>query len=477
MRKFETFRENNGKGVTLSESKLKTFSQQINGDVIFKDDEGYENARAIWNGMIEKSPTAIVRCTGTADVVTASNFARKHDILVSIRGGGHNVAGDALSDGGLTIDLSQMKGVYVDPRAKTARAQPGINLGDLDIETQLFGLATPTGIVSKTGLAGLTLGGGFGWLTRMYGFTADNLLSADVVTADGRVLRASQDDHPDLFWGIRGGGGNFGVATSFEYQLHQVGPKVLGGILLHPMQKAAELLHFYRDFAAEAPEELGSLFAIRLAPPAPFLPKEVHGKPICGLIVCYAGDLEEGERVLAPLRGFGQPLADKISPKPYMAVQSMLDAGQTEGHRYYCKSHYLTELHDEAIDPLVSYGDTIPTPLSRVVLMQLGGAVRRRKEMDMAASYRDSEFVLAINNGWSDPSEDAKQIQWTRGFWSEIRTFSSGGVYVNFISADEDQESVQAAYGKEKYRRLVKIKSKYDPDNFFRLNQNIQPET
>ena len=427
--------------------------------------------------MIEYSPTAFVRCTGTADVVTAINFARDHDILVSIRSAGHNVAGDALCDGGMTIDLSQMKGVHVDWRSQTARAQPGVNLGDFDIETQLFGLATPTGIVSKTGLAGLTLGGGFGWLTRKYGFTVDNLSSVDVVTADGQVLHASQEEHPDLFWGIRGGGGNFGVVTSFEYKLHKVGPQVLGGVLLHPIEKAEDLLRFYRNFAESAPEELGSMFVIRLAPPAPFLPDEIHGKPICALVVCYAGDLEEGERVLEPLREFGQPLADKIGPKPYLAVQSMLDEGQPEGNRYYWKSHYLTELREEAIEPLVSYGKTIPTPLSRVALMQLGGAIRSHEEMDMAASYRDAEFVLAINSGWSDPTEDAKLIKWTRDFWSAMQKYSSGGIYVNFVSSSEDPENVQTAYGEDKYQRLAEVKTKYDPDNFFRRNQNIQPES
>ena len=474
MRKFETISETNGRDITLSESELDEFSQQIRGDMIYDDDEAYDMERSIWNGMIDKSPTAIVRCNGTSDVVDAVNFAREHELLFSVRGAGHNVAGHALCDNGLLIDLSPMKGIYVDPNAKTVRAQPGVNLGDLDRETQLFGLATPTGIVSETGLAGLTLGGGFGWLTRKYGFTADNLLSAEVVTADGRVLTASADENPDLFWGIRGGGGNFGVVTSFEYQLHPVGPMVLGGLLLHPVEKAAELLRFYRDFAADAPEELGSLFVMRLAPPAPFLPEEVHGKPICGLIVCYAGDLEEGERVLEPLRKFGQPLADKIGPKPYVAVQSMLDEGQTEGHRYYWKSHYLMDLPDEAIESFVSHGETVSTPLARVVLMQLGGAVGRQDEMDMAASYRDAEFVLAINHGWKDPAEDGKQIQWARDFWSTMRPFSSGS-YVNFIPAGEGQESVWSAYGEEKYQRLVEIKNDYDPDNLFRINQNIQP--
>ena len=471
---FNTILKTNGEGVTLDESELDKFAEQIRGDVLYENDEGYEEACAIWNGMIDVSPTAVVRCTGTADVVTAVSFAREHDLLLSVRGGGHNVAGHALCDRGLMIDLSQMTGVHVDQHAQTARVQPGCHLGDLDRETQLFGLATPTGIVSKTGLAGLTLGGGFGWLTRKHGFTADNLLSADVVTADGQVLRASQDENPDLFWGIRGGGGNFGIVTSFEYQLHAVGPQVLGGLLLYPMEKAGELLRFYRDFAADAPEELGSLFAMRLAPPAPFLPEEIHGKPICGLIVLYAGDLEEGERVLEPLRDFGQPLADKIGPKPYLAVQSMLDQGQPDGRRYYWKSHYLTELPDEAVDRLVAHGPTLPMPLTRVLMMQLGGAVRRWDEMDMAASHRDSEFVLAINNGWDDPAEDDEQIQWVRDFWSAMQPFSTGR-YVNFIPAGEGRKGVGAAYGEEKYRRLVEIKNKYDPDNLFRINQNVQP--
>jgi len=474
MRKFQTIDNKNGKSIVLEDSLFEALSQEIRGEIVFKGEEGYEKARTIWNDMIEKSPTGIVRCLGTADVVAAVNFARKHNLLISVRGGGHNVAGHALCDGGLMIDLSNMKGIHVDPRSKTALVQPGVDLGDLDKETQLFDLAVPTGIVSKTGLAGLTLGGGFGWLTRKFGFTSDNLLSAEVVTADGQVLRASREQHPDLFWGIRGGGGNFGVVTLFEYDLHSVGPMVLGGLLLHPMEKAGELLRFYRDFADDAPEELGSLFAIRLAPPAPFLPEDIHGKPICGLIVVYAGDLEEGEKVLEPLRNFGQPLADKIGPKSYIGVQSMLDQGQPEGNLYYVKSHYMTKLPDEAIDRIIAQGKTLSSPLTRIIIMQLGGAIRRLDEMAMAASHRDAEFVLAINNGWRDSSESSKHIEWTRDFWTDIKPYSSGH-YVNFLPADENQEGVWSAYGKEKYSRLVEIKNKYDPDNFFRLNQNIQP--
>ena len=474
MRKFQTIDNKNGKSIVLEDSLFEALSQQIRGDIVFKGEEEYENARTIWNNMIEKSPTAIIRCMGTADVVAAVNFAREHNLLISVRGGGHNVAGHALCEGGIMIDLSNMKGIHVNPRSKTALVQPGVNLGDLDKETQLFDLAAPTGIVSKTGLAGLTLGGGFGWLTRKYGFTSDNLLSAEVVTADGQVLRASDEQNPDLFWGIRGGGGNFGVVTLFEYDLHSVGPMVLGGLLLHPMEKAGELLRFYRDFAKDAPEELGSLFAMRLAPPAPFLPEDIHGKPIWGIIVVYAGDLEEGERVLEPLRNFGQPLADKIGPKPYIGVQSMLDQGQPEGNQYYVKSHYMTKLPDKAIDRIVAQGKTLPSPLTRILIMQLGGAIRRLDEMASAVSHRDAEFVLAINNGWRDPSESSKQVEWTRDLWKDIKPYSSGH-YVNFLPADENQEGVWTAYGKEKYNQLVNIKNKYDPDNFFRLNQNIKP--
>ncbi|HSM56004.1 MAG TPA: FAD-binding oxidoreductase [Candidatus Sulfomarinibacteraceae bacterium] len=459
----------------ISDDVLDDFEKKIRGDVLRPDDERYDEARKIWNGMFDKYPAAIVQCQNTADVVTAVNLAREHDLLVSVRGGGHNVAGHAVCDDGLMIDLSQMKGIHVNPHSRTARVQPGVDLGDLDSETQLFDLATPTGIVSETGLAGLTLGGGFGWLTRKYGFTADNLLSAEVVTADGSVVQASEEDNADLFWGIRGAGGNFGIVTSFEYRLHPLDRTVLGGVLIHPMERATDLLRYYREFTARAPRELGSLFVVRLAPPAPFLPEAVHGKPICGIIVCYAGDVEDGERVLQPLRDFGEPLADKIGPKSYVAMQSMLDQGQTDGHQYYSKTEYLPQLRDEPIETIVTYAATISSPITRVVLMQHGGAVRDWNEMDAAVSHRDAEFVLALNNGWSDPADDERQIQWTRDFWTAIRPFATVGAYVNFLSADEGQDRVRAAYGDEKYRRLVQLKNKYDPTNFFRLNQNIRP--
>ena len=374
------------------------------------------------------------------------------------------------------IDLSPMKGIRVDARRRTAFAQPGVTLGDLDRETQLFGLATPTGIVSETGLAGLTLGGGFGWLTRKYGFTADNLISAEVVTAAGDVVRASEDENEDLFWGIRGGGGNFGIVTSFQYRLHPVGPTVLGGLLLYPLQSARAAIRHYRDFVADAPDELGSAVVLRLAPPAPFVPESLHGKPVCAILVCYAGDVDAGREILQPLRAHGEPLADRIAPTSYLTLQSMLDKGQPEGNYYYWKSEYLADLGDDAVDTALAHGATISSPETRVALMQLGGAAGRIDPMANATGHRDAGFVFAINSGWSDPAATEEQVKWTRDFWRAIRPFSSGGTYVNFLSAGEGQQRVRAAYGPRKYERLVALKQKVDPDNLFRMNQNIRPE-
>lgn len=460
----------------LGEEALGAFADKFQGELLSAGDAGYEEARAIWNAMIDRQPAVIAGCTGTADVVKAVNFARQNDLLLSVRGGGHNVAGNAVCDDGLMIDLSQMNGVHVNPEQRTARAGPGATLGDLDRETQLYGLAAPTGIVSETGLAGLTLGGGFGWLTRKHGFTSDNLRAVEVVTANGEVLQASEENNADLFWGIRGGGGNFGVVTWFEYDLHPVGPTVLAGMVLHPMGRARSVIRFYRDFVQDAPDALGSAVVMRLAPPAPFLPEALHGEPIFGILICYAGEIEAGRQLIQPLREYGDPLADKISPKPYVAVQSMLDRGQPAGLQYYSKSEYLSGLSDEAIDTAVEFGKSITSPETRVAVMQLGGKMGRIPEMATAASHRDAAFVFAINNGWESPEDNEKQIEWTRNFWEEIRLFSSGGSYVNFLSEGADEKRVQAAYGSEKkFERLVDLKNKYDPTNLFRMNQNIKP--
>ena len=463
---------NGGTEAVLSEGAIEEFRAKLRGEILGSGDDGYDEARKVWNGMIDKRPALIVRCVGVADVLSAVRFAREHELLVSIRSGGHNVAGSAICDGGLVIDLSLMRGVHVDPVRRTARAQAGATLGDLDHETQAFGLAVPAGVVSTTGIAGLTLGGGFGWLSRKHGLTCDNLLSADVVTADGQFVTASPEENEDLFWGIRGGGGNFGIVTSFEYQLHDVGPIVLAGLVVHPMAKAPELLRFYRDYVADIPDELTAVPALRIAPPAPFLPEEVHGKPIVAVFVCYSGPLDEGERVLRPLRGFGQPVADVIAPKPYIAHQTMLDPMQPPGRNYYWKSDDLVNLTDATIDTVVAHSEAITSPHTIVPLFQFGGVASRVAEDATAYSHRDAGYALNCNAGWIEGEPD-RHIEWARDFSTAVQPYSAG-VYVNFLG-DEGEERARAAYGAAKFGRLVDLKNKYDPTNFFRLNQNIKP--
>jgi FAD/FMN-containing dehydrogenase len=464
-----------GEETYLAEDAIINLKKQIQGDVLLPSDDDYDQARKIWNGMIDKHPALIIRCTGPADVIDAVKFARKHQIIVSIRGGGHNVSGNSLVDNGMVIDLSKMKGIHVDPKSRTVRAQAGATLGELDRETQVFGLAVPSGIVTTTGIAGLTLGGGFGWLARKHGLSADNLISVDMVTAEGEFLTVSKTEHEDLFWGLRGGGGNFGIATSFEYQLQPIGPTVLGGMLLHPMKDAPEFLRFYRDFIADAPDELAVAPILRLAPPAPFLPEEVHGKPVVCVIVLYAGSMEEGEKLIAPLRQYGTPLVDGIGPKPFRMLQSLLDASAQPGWQYYVKSEFLPSLSDEVIDTLVEHALKITSPQSVIAGFHLGGAVSRIDEDATAYSHRDAAYSLIINCAWTEPNESEKHIQWTRDFWKALQPFSSGGAYVNFQSRDEGEDRVRATYGTAKYERLSKLKKKYDPLNFFRLNQNIRP--
>ena len=451
---------------------IKELRSSMRGQVLSLGDAGYDDARKIWNGMIDRKPALIVRCTGVADIIAALNFAHTHNLLVSVRGGGHNVAGYAVCDDGLMLDLSLLKGIRVDPQARTVRAQPGVTWGELDRETQLFGLATPGGFVSTTGIAGLTLGGGFGWLSRKYGFTCDNLLSADVVTADGRLLQASATENAELFWGLRGGGGNFGVITSFEYQLHEVGPTVVAGSLFYAMQDAPQVLRFFRDFAASAPEELGSLALLRIAPDLPFLPSHVRGKPVITITVCYAGSISDGERVVEPLRRFGKPLLDTISQLPYSAHQSMFDPSVPSGRHYYWKSEYLAKLDDAALDTIVAYAGQIPSPHTSIILFQLGGAISPNS--DRAAYNRQAAFVFNIGSSWLDPHESNRHIAWTRRFWAAMQGASIGGTYINFLSADDGEDRVQAAFGAN-YARLRALKDRYDPRNFWRMNQNIVP--
>jgi FAD/FMN-containing dehydrogenase len=456
---------------------LDELGESFRGELVLPTSPGYDTARRIWNGAIDRHPACIARCSGVTDVVAALRFARERerDLLVAVRSGGHGVAGHAVCDGGLVIDLSSMKGIRVDPHAKTVRAQAGVLWGELDRETQLHGLATVGGIVTHTGIAGLTLGGGIGWLMRKYGATVDNLLSVDLVTADGEVVTASERVNTDLFWGVRGGGGNFGVVTSFEYRLHPVGPTVLAGPIFHPFDDAAQVLRFYREFAAAAPDELTTIFELTVAQPLPFLPAEVHGKPIVMIGACYAGPLQEGVDVVRPLKEFGNPVADLLEPKPYLTLQSMFDPFVPHGWHRYWKAMELPPLTDDAIETLVAHGAAVTSPRSYCIVFQLGGALNRVKAEETAFSQRDAAHNVNINAVWTeDDPESERHIAWARDFFDALQPHASGRVYLNFLG-DEGQERVRAAYGEHNYERLARLKGAYDPTNLFRLNQNVQP--
>jgi FAD/FMN-containing dehydrogenase len=447
----------------------------FSGELLLPASPGYGAARAIWNGAIDRRPACIARCTGVADVVAAVRFAREHDLVVAVRSGGHGVAGHAVCDGGLVIDLSPMKGIRVDPQARTARAHAGVLWGELDRETQLHGLATVGGIVTHTGIAGLTLGGGIGWLSRKHGATVDNLLSVELVTADGDLLTASESANPDLFWGMRGGVGNFGIVTSFEYRLHRVGPTVLAGPIFHPLGEGPDVLRFYRDFVAAAPDELTTIFELSVAQPLPFLPTEVHGKPIVMVGACYAGPPEEGADVVRPLKEFGNPIADLLEPQPYLALQSMFDSFVPHGWHRYWKALELPPLTDEAIDTLVERASAQTSPKSYCIVFQLGGALSRVGGDDTAFSLRDAAHNVNINAVWTeDDAEPERHIAWAQDFFDALQSHASGRVYLNFLG-DEGQGRVRAAYGEQTYERLARLKRVYDRTNFFRLNQNIQP--
>jgi FAD/FMN-containing dehydrogenase len=454
----------------LEDAAVGALGAAFRGELIRPGEERYDDARRVWNGMVDKRPAVIARCTGVADVVAAVTFAREHGLLVAVRGGGHNVAGHAVCDDGIVIDLSGTKGVRVDPDAGTARAQPGVTWGEFDRETQLYGLATTGGFVASTGIAGLTLGGGIGWLARRHGTACDNLLSVDVVTAGGEVVTASATEHPELFWGLRGGGGNFGVVTSFEYRLHPVGPTVLAGGVVHPFERAGEVLRRFRDQVASAPDELTVVAVISRAGAEPHLPEHAHGRLVVTLSVCWAGDLHEGERALRPLRSFGRPLADLVGPTPYTVLQS---ADAPSGLQNYWKSSYLDALTDEAIDTAVAHASGMTSPLSSLYFEHLQGAIGRVGDGDTAFGHRDAAFDFNILSVWPDPATSAEHIGWTRGLWAAMQPFASG-VYVNNLGA-EGEGRVRAAYPPATYRRLVALKDEYDPANLFRCNQNIRP--
>jgi FAD/FMN-containing dehydrogenase len=451
--------------LALDDATVQDFTASLRGGVLRPTDEGYDEARKIHNGMIDRRPTLIARCAGIADVITSIRFARDQRLLVSVRGGGHSIPGFSVCDGGLMIDLSRMRGVRVDAARETVRAEGGVTWGDFDHETQAFGLATTGGVVRPTGIAGLTLGGGHGFLMRKHGLACDNLLSVDLVTAEGHLLTASADEHADLFWGLRGGGGNFGIATSFEYQLHHLGP-ILGGMLIYPLARAKEIFRIYRDVTSAAPDEVNLIFALATLP---------DGTQAAAVLGCYAGSVADGERVLGPLRASVPLLADQLGPIPYTSLQSIPENFNPPGMRNYWKSDYLTQLSDDAIDLLVEEYPSVPAPYTHLIIEQMGGAVSRIREDDTAVSHRDARYNAAIIGMWAEPAEDERTIGWVRRLWESLRPFTSGGVYVNYQMADEGEDRLRGAYGPEKYERLVALKDKYDPTNLFRLNQNIRP--
>jgi len=463
-----------GRPTEVSQASLDALKPRLKGTMLVAGDAGFEDSRTVWNGMIQRTPALVLRCLGVADVTAGVAFVREHDLLLCIKAGGHNIAGLGTADGAVMLDLSLMRGVWVDAARKLARAQGGCLLADVDRETQLHGLATPLGFVSATGAAGLTLGGGFGYLTRRWGWTTDSVEGMEVVTADGQIVRADANENADLFWGLRGGGGNFGVVTGIDYALHEVGPEIVGGAVAWPASEAPRVLELYRRMAEEAPRELTLVAFMRLAPPAPWLPPEVHGTPIVAIIACHTGPLEEAERAVAPIKTFGRPVGDVMVRRPYAQLQSLLDATQPKGRRYYWKSEYLPEIEEALCDRFIEQAARIESPHASLILFQIAGALNDLEEDHSAAGNRDARYVLNIGGAWDAADGDDANIAWARGAWNAMRQFSTGGTYVNFLTEDEPEERVCAALGPN-IERLAAIKARWDPDNVFRTNRNVLP--
>jgi FAD/FMN-containing dehydrogenase len=447
---------------------------RVRGQVVQPGEPTYHELRSVWNATIDRHPALIVRCMGAADVAACVRAAREHALPISIKGGGHNIAGLAVSDGGMMLDMSLMRGVSVDPGAGVARAEAGCLLADVDRETQAHGLAAVLGFVSNTGCAGLTLGGGFGYLTRRFGWTCDTVTAIDLVTAEGKAVRASEQENADLFWGLRGGGGNFGVATSFEYRLHPVGPEIVGGAIAWRGEEAPRVLEMYRTLALEAPRELTCVAGLRLAPPAPWIAPEVHGRPIVALFVCYTGPVDEGERLLARVKRFGTPVGDIVQKRSYLSQQMLLDATQPKGRRYYWKSEYLRSLDQGLFAAAIEQASTIASPHSAILVFPLDGRMNELAEDYSAVGNRDAAGVLNIAGAWERPEDDGRNIEWARASWRRLREFSTGGTYINFLTEEEGDERTRAAY-RTNYGRLAGIKARWDPDNLFRANKNIVP--
>ena len=463
-----------GREVDLQQATLDSLKMRLKGPVLVPGDVGYDDSRTVWNAMIDRRPAFVVRCLGTADVIVCVQFAREHKLLLCIKGGGHNIAGLATADGALMLDLSLMRGVWVDAQRKVAHAQAGCLLGDLDRETQVHGLATVLGFVSMTGIAGLTLGGGFGYLTRRWGWTTDNVMGMDIVTADAHLVRATSEENPDLFWGLRGGGGNFGVVTGIDYRLHPVGPEVVGGVVAWPASEAPAVLELYRTLAEKAPPELTLVTFMRPAPPAPWLPKDMHGKPIVAILACHSGKPDEGERAVAAIKSFGTPIGDVLVRRPYAQLQTLLDGTQPKGRRYYWKSEYLARIEPQLCEKFIAHAAKIRSPHSAMILFQIGGALNRLEDEHSPVGNRDARYVLNIGGAWEQAADDAANIAWAREAWNDLRVFSTGGTYINFLTQDEGPERIEAALGKN-LSRLAEVKSRWDPENVFRTNRNIEP--
>ena len=462
-----------GESVSLQGSDIESLKAELRGSLLLPGDGGYDTARTVWNAMIDRRPAMVVHCAGVNDIKRAVDFARANGLLTSVKGGGHNIAGSGVCDGGLLIDLSGMRSVHINPGALVGHVEPGATLGDFDTEAQVFGLATPLGINSTTGVAGLTLGGGFGWFSRKRGMTIDNLLAVDVITADGRFLRANVRENADLFWALRGGGGNYGIVTRFEFQLHLLGPGVLTGLVAYPLKEAASALKQYRQFAKEQSDETSVWAVLRKAPPLPFLPPEAHGTEVVIFALFHAGDPEAGRKAFEPVRHFGKALGEFIGVQPYRSWQQAFDPLLTPGARNYWKSHNFADLSDGAIETVIKYVGNLPSPHCEIFFGQIGGATMRPAVDSAAYPHRDAMYVCNVHGRWETPAEDRKGVEWARGFFRDTAQYATGGVYVNFLT-DDESDRVNAAYGPN-YGRLAEIKKKYDPRNLFRTNQNIRP--
>jgi FAD/FMN-containing dehydrogenase len=464
-----------GEAMYLSDLEISSFKKNFSGQLLTKEDKDYNEVRSIWNGMINKHPALIARCKNSKDVSLSIKFARNHNLLTSIRGGGHNVAGNSVCEGGLMIDLSLMNKVSVDEKRKIAKVEPGCTLSNADESTQKYGMVIPAGIVTSTGVAGLTLGGGFGWLSRKWGLTCDHLISTEFVTAEGEIINVNQENNPDLFWGLKGGGGNFGIVTSFEFNLRGLGPEIAGGLILYKLEDTEKVLSFYNEYITSAPHEVTTVIVYRYCPPAPFIKEEFHGKPVFGIGALYAGKSDKGMEVLKPIKQFGSSIGDVIASKPFVTHQAMLDAGQPKGASYYWKSEYTKEIPQSLSEKFVEQTINMSSKASIIAAFQLGGAITDIGEEDTAYSFRNAGYALNINTQWQNGKDTEKHIEWARKTQQLAAPYSMGSGYINFASADETQERVAATYGDKKFKRLIDLKRKYDSDNFFRLNQNIKP--